>query len=182
MLNVLFVRPAEPLHLREIIRRVGRGQGAVQRVLDRLTQAGVLAVEKKARLKLYRPDERCPIHHELQQIVDKTVGLAPALLQALEPLRSRIRWAFVFGSMAAGRERSDSDIDLAVVGDVGLDEVLDRVAKTEDRSSRPVNVTLYAPAEFKKKALEPRSFLSRVISGPVNVIIGDEDELKKLAG
>ena len=182
VLKALFTQPREPLHLREIIRRVGKGQGAVQRVLDRLTEAGVLKVERKTRLKMYHPDERCLIHRELQQVVDKTLGYAPALKQALEPLRSGIRWAFVFGSMAAGRERPASDIDLAVVGDVKLDQILDRVRETENRTSRPVNVTLYSTREFVKKVREPRSFLSRVLGGPVSMIVGNEHELKKLVG
>ena len=48
-------------------------------------------------------------------IVRKTIGLREPLRAALAPLADDIEYAFVFGSVAAGQDRANSDIDLMVV-------------------------------------------------------------------
>ena len=53
----------------------------------------------------------------------KTSGLAEVIAQTLEPMASRVKIAFVFGSVAQGKESADSDIDVMVIGDVGFSEI-----------------------------------------------------------
>jgi predicted nucleotidyltransferase len=53
----------------------------------------------------------------------KTAGLVDLLREALAPIRSRIRVAFVHGSVARGAERSSSDVNLLLVGTVSLAKV-----------------------------------------------------------
>ena len=43
---------------------------------------------------------------------------------ALSPLATQIDWAFIFGSVARGKESSASDIDLMVIGEVAFSEVI----------------------------------------------------------
>lgn len=50
----------------------------------------------------------------------KTVSLAEPLANARIPISRRLSAAFVFGSVAARNDTTDSDIDLVVVGDVDL--------------------------------------------------------------
>lgn len=40
------------------------------------------------------------------------------------PLSDNIDWAFVFGSVASGKETSGSDIDLMIICDVGFSDVV----------------------------------------------------------
>ena len=47
----------------------------------------------------------------------KTVDLRVPLQSALEPLADRVAAAFVYGSVAKGKERPGSDIDLLVIAD-----------------------------------------------------------------
>jgi predicted nucleotidyltransferase len=44
--------------------------------------------------------------------------------EALEPLGDRVRIAFVFGSVAQGKERGTSDVDVMVLGSVGFERVV----------------------------------------------------------
>jgi predicted nucleotidyltransferase len=50
----------------------------------------------------------------------KRVGLVDVLREHLRPMQGRINLAFVFGSLAAGTGTAQSDVDLMVVGDMGL--------------------------------------------------------------
>ena len=50
-------------------------------------------------------------------LVRKTVGLAGPLQEALAPLGERIQAAFVYGSVAGGKDRAEGDIDLMVIAE-----------------------------------------------------------------
>ena len=83
----------------------------------------------------------------------KTVGLAEPLRDALKPVASDIRAAFVYGSVAKATDQAASDIDLMVVSDsLSYGDVfgaLDRVSRTLGRN---VNTMVYSAAEFSKRA------------------------------
>lgn len=51
----------------------------------------------------YRLNPECPIYDKLRSIVRRTVGLAGALPEALEPSVDHIDLAYVYGSFARGR-------------------------------------------------------------------------------
>jgi predicted nuclease of predicted toxin-antitoxin system len=71
----------------------------------------------------------------------KTVGLAEPLRDALKPLSSAIRAAFVYGSVAMATDQSASDIDLMIISDsLTYGEVfgaLERVTRTVGRRVNP---------------------------------------------
>ena len=76
VLGLLFARPDEALHLREIVRRTGCGVGAVQREVRRLSGAGILRLTRRGNLALYQPDPACVLFPELKSLVVKTSGVA----------------------------------------------------------------------------------------------------------
>jgi hypothetical protein len=45
-------------------------------------------------------------------------------------------------SLAKQQETAESDVDLMIVGEVELDEVLERLATVEARIARPINPTV----------------------------------------
>ena len=89
VLGLLYARPDEAFYLRQITREVQAGQGAVQRELKRLVDAGLLTREARGREVHYRANRACPIFAELHGLVLKTVGLADVLRGALLPFQTR---------------------------------------------------------------------------------------------
>ncbi len=67
--------------------------------------------------KYYQANADGPVFEELHGLIRKTVGLAGPLREALASLCDRIRAAFVYGSVASGQDRADSDIDLMVIAE-----------------------------------------------------------------
>jgi uncharacterized protein len=114
VLGLLFGRPGESFYVREIVRATRVGQGAVQRELQRLAEAGIIDRVVRGRQVFYQANRRCPIFAELQGLVVKTAGVADVLRAALAPLVDRIVVAFVFGSFASGEPRKTSDVDVLV--------------------------------------------------------------------
>jgi predicted nucleotidyltransferase/DNA-binding HxlR family transcriptional regulator len=181
VLGLLLLRPGEVLHGREIARRTGLAAGTLTRELGRLAEAGLLKREKRGNQQAYSADTSSPIFVELASILRKTSGVADVLAQALAPAASRLCVAFVFGSVAQGRETAGSDIDLMLVGDLGFRDAIALLHPTQATLGREVNPKLYSAAEFQDMArTEP--FLVDVLAKPKIFVIGNADELEELAG
>jgi predicted nucleotidyltransferase len=181
VLGLLLLRPDEALHGREIARRTGLPAGTLTRELKRLTEVGLLKREKRGNQQVYSADTSCPVFEEVSGILRKTSGLADVLAEALAPAAKQLRAAFVFGSMAQGREIGASDVDLLVIGDVGFAEAVELLHPTQATLGREVNVKVFTRAEFSAKAAtEP--FLRDVLAKPKIFVMGNDHDLAELAG
>ncbi|HEY6369602.1 MAG TPA: nucleotidyltransferase domain-containing protein [Candidatus Sulfotelmatobacter sp.] len=106
-----------------------------------------------------KAETRSPIFRERRSIFEKTVGLVPTLRVALQPFANKIACAFVYGSIARREEHATSDVDLMVIGTVGLWDLAPSLRKAEERLGREVNVTNYSVDEF----CIPRYFHNMII-------------------
>lgn len=131
--------------------------------------------------QVYSADTAGPIFSELASILRKTSGLADVLIEALAPAADKLRVAFVFGSLAQGRESAGSDVDVMLVGDLGFRQAVMLLHPTQALLGREVNPTLYTAREFRKKAGTDR-FLIDVLAKPKIFLVGGADELEELAG
>jgi predicted nucleotidyltransferase len=175
-------RPDQAFYLRQMAEIARLGVGHLQRELDRLVSAGIVRRFKQGRHVYFQADSSCPIFDELRGLVLKTLGAADVLRQALLPLGDRIHWAFIFGSLARREERSDSDIDLFVVGDVSLAEVVAAIRDAEQTLDRPVNPTVYPPAEFSSKLASRHHFVTKVMKREKLMLIGNENDIAAVSG
>ncbi len=182
VLRVFFAGTKRRYYQRQVIETARLGSGAVQRELDRLTRAGILTRTVEGRQVYYEANEKCPFHGELRGLARKTFGAAQLIADGLAGLSERIALAFVFGSVAAGNENAASDVDVLIVGTgVSLAEIVNALADVQRELGREVNPAVYRAGEFSRKLAEGHQFLSRVVEGPKLFLIGDEDELRKLA-
>jgi predicted nucleotidyltransferase len=180
LLGLLYGLPDRAFYLREIASRVGAGMGQVQRELGRLTQAGILRRFEQGRHVFYQADRRCPAFEELRGLMVKTVAGADPLRHALAELQGRIVVAFVFGSMARGEDRAESDLDLFVVGDVSLQEVVNAIDSLQQTLGRPIQPTIYSAKELRSKVEAGHHFLTSVLAGEKIFVVGSENELGEL--
>lgn len=181
VLGLLLLRPDEAMHGREIARRTGLPAGTVARELSRLTEVGLLRREKRGNQKVYSADSSSPVFAELASILRKTSGLGDVLSQALAPEASRLRVAFVFGSVAQGRETAGSDIDLMLIGDIGFGQSVELLYPAQSDLGREINPKVLTVEEFAKRAPSD-SFLRDVLAKPKIFLIGNEHELGQLVG
>lgn len=174
--RLLFGLDGKPLHVRELERRSGLAIGTVRQELDRLTKLGLIAARKDGNRRYYSAREDHPLYSEIRGLVLKTSGLADVLRRALEK-QKRITLAFIFGSIAQAREQAHSDIDLLIVGDVGLRDVTKLLSGVADKVGREINPKVFTPDEFLRRRRADDPFLNRVLAEPRIFVIGDEHEL-----
>ena len=182
VLGATVLRPKREWYLSDLAAHLGVGPSSLQRALAQLTRAGILSRRQDGNRVYYRPDPACPILNELTGILTKTVGLVEPLREVLAPFANRIRVAFIHGSIAEERERSESDVDLIIIGDISGLDLTGALQPLQDRLGREVNFTRYTAKEFGSKIAEKHHFLSSVLQKRRIFLIGDEHELDKIAG
>jgi predicted nucleotidyltransferase len=181
VLGLLLLRPDEEFHVRQAVRLSGGGLGPVQKDLRALAAAGVLTRREVGRQVFYRADKGSPVYEELRGLVLKTVGAAGVIGEALGPLARGINVAFLFGSIARGEEHSSSDVDVMIVGGVSFGEVARALLPAQRKLGRDVNPNVYMPVEFAAKVREGHHFLSQVMRASKVFVLGDQDELARVA-
>jgi len=181
VLSLLYSHPDETFYLRQIARAASSGLGAVQREVKQLFESGIIRRIGHGRQVYYQANLESPIYPELKSLIVKTAGVGAVLRAALIPIADRIHIAFIYGSFARGDERRSSDVDVLVVGNVTFAEVVTVLNKAQENIGREINPTVYPPAEFQSKLKAGHHFLKTVIKGNKVFIIGDENELARMA-
>jgi len=175
VLSLLFGQPERSFFATELIRLARSGSGAVQRELHRLEQSGLVTVTQQGNQRHYQANANAPIFSELRSIVLKTVGLTEPLKMALAPIERDIKLAVLYGSIAKGTETAFSDVDLLMVADdLTLEALYVAISPVERQLARKINPTLYTTEEFRRRRTSGDSFLTKVLSGPHIVLVGDE--------
>ncbi len=182
VLGLLFGNPTRSYYLNEIVRAAGIGIGTVQRELAKLSAAGLVTVRKIGNQKHYQANPATPIFAELCGIIQKTCGIADKLKAALVPVAEKIDFCFIFGSVAQGRGKVSSDIDLFVIGDIEFVALVGALADTQEKLGGEINPVLMAAAEFIEKYTESDRFVRRVMNEEKIFVKGDEHDLGKLVG
>lgn len=176
LLDLLFGQPGRAYSISELIELAGAGFGAVQREVQRLSASGLLTVEVTGRQKLYRANPDAPIYEELCTLVAKTMGPAQHIREALDAADDAVELALVYGSVADGSDRADSDIDLLLVSDtLSLEDVFRLVASAERELGRTISPTVYTSEEFHGRVREGNPFLKRILAGKHVKLKGDND-------
>jgi len=176
VLGLLYAHPERSFYTREIIRSTGMGVATIKRELDRMLAAGIISMTKVGNQHHYKAYAACPIYAELLGIVKKTFGIVDVISLALSPFTERIDWAFIFGSVASGKETSTSDIDLMIIGDVGFTEIVTGLYSIQETLGREVNPKIYSKEEWTQMKNKKDAFVKEILAKPRMDVIGDANE------
>ena len=173
----LFGQPERSYHLSELRRLTELGSASLQRELNRLVDAGLLLSESVGNLRRFQANPRSPVFAELVALTRKSLGAAPLLYEALQPIVTRLERAFIYGSVAKQTDTAQSDIDLMLVGEnLTLNEILTLLMPLETQLGRKINPSSYTPAEYARRLAEPDSFVNRVLAQPILPLIGKDSD------
>ncbi len=175
--RLLFGIDAASLHLREIERQSGLAVGTVRQELQRLTTLGVVERRADGNRTLYTANRHHPLFPEIRNLVLKTSGLVEVLREALSG-DAGINFAFVFGSIANFEEKPHSDIDLMVIGSIGLRNLAPKLSGLGERLSRDINPHAFTVEEFGRRKNSLDHFVSNILGSPRLFVVGTEYEFE----
>jgi len=172
------MQPDRWWYLSDLAKHLGIQPSSLQRELSSLVSAGVLRRRRDGNRVYFQADPDCPFLKELQGLLAKTSGLADVIRLALNTFTDSIEVAFVYGSIAKSEERSASDVDLMIVGDLGLRDLSGALRRAEDKLDREVNAYTFSTDEFAEKVRSKNHFIRSVLKNEKIFIIGNESDLE----
>ncbi len=181
ILATLLLSPERRWYLSDLAQRLGVPPSSLQRELASLAEAGILCRVADGNRVYYQANPSHPLLPELQSLFAKTVGLADQVREALEPFWAEVDLAFIFGSVARGERTAQSDVDVLLVGSVGMADLALPLRELERALQIPVNVTHFTQAEFRDKLARNNHFLRTILRGRKIFLKGSEHELADTA-
>jgi predicted nucleotidyltransferase len=178
LFRILFGIDAHEYHLREIQRRAGLAIGTVRQEAIKLEKLELLVKRWDSNRTYYKANKDHPLYVTIHDLVLKTSGLTEILRRSLST--DDIRFSFVFGSIASGTESADSDIDLFIIGDIGLRAVSKLLKGASEQIGREINPHVMAEPEFIQRKRNKDHLISNVLESPKLMIKGIENDLERL--
>ncbi len=177
--RMLFGISDQELHMREMERRSGFVIGTIQSELKKLLRLDLVKKRKDGNRMYYRANRGHPLYPELHSLVLKTNGLVDVIREAFMH-DSKIKTAFVFGSVARHEEQAGSDVDIMIIGNLGLRKVTGMLSGVSDKIGREINPHVMSEEEFIRRKKNKEHFIAQVIEEPKIFIIGNENEFEAM--
>lgn len=152
--------------------------GAVRQDIGKLVKLGLVNSQRDGNRIIFSANREHPLYPDIRSLVLKTGGLGDVLKEALNI--EGVELAFVFGSIAAGKEKPGSDLDLMVIGSVGLRKLSAVLYGVSGRIGREINPHAITSGEFLKRLKTREHFIASVMTSPKIWIKGTEDEFKAM--
>lgn len=182
ILAATYLDPPRWWYMRELARQLRVPPSSLQRELKSLVEGRILRQKREGKHVYFQAATDSPIFEELRGIILKTVGLADLITAALKPFSASILWAFIYGSIARAEEHSASDVDLMILGTVGLAELSVALRKVERKIGRAVNPSIYTREEWASKLKSRQHFATTVLRSKKIFVWGDAGEFSRAFG
>jgi hypothetical protein len=161
----------DPLHIRAISDRTGLPYSVVQREIDRLEESRLVRSTRFGRSRVIRANPQHPLFPELRALLLKAYGPAEMLAELLAGEKD-VSEAYIYGSWAARYVgewgEPPADVDVLLIGDVGVARRDELEAEAEDLLGQPVQIEVLPEKDW---ASEENPFV-RTIKGRPIVPIG----------
>jgi len=151
---------------------------SIRQELKRLSRLDLVTSRRDGNRLYYKANTSHPLHAILLELVTKTVGFVALLGMALT--HPEIQFAFIFGSQTKNKEIAESDLDIVIIGDLGLREFSHLISGQEEQIGREINPQIYSREEFRKRRAAGDHLISKILTGEKIFIIGTEHELARI--
>jgi len=160
VLAMLYGHVERSFYLRQLVRAIGAGHGALQRELKHLTDMGLVVRRAQGNQVLYQANSQSPIFSEIKSLITKTIGIHDVIRSALVTLGMDIQIVFVYGSVARHKESAGSDVDLMVLGNASFSDVVSALGPAQRTLGREINPTGFSGERIPVKARCREPFLA----------------------
>ena len=176
--QLLFGLVKTEIHVRELARRSGFSEASLRQEMRKLKRLGLVDDRRSGNRIYFRANRDHPLYPDIHQLVIKTVGLVDILSAAID--KADIAVAFVFGSIAQSKEVAHSDVDLMVIGRIGLRKLTSLLSGVSEKIGREINPHVMTEDEYRDRVKSEDHFVKNVLAGPKLFIIGTEDDFEAM--
>jgi len=161
LLDYYFLNPQAQVYINELARILDLDPKNTETKLKELEKEGLFKSEFRGKQRYFFLAKDNPILEHYRQIFLKTHGIEKRLKDMMGNIKG-LKEAYLFGSYAANKMDSSSDIDLLAVGAHSVLELQRAIAKLQKDTGREFNVTNLSPKEFETKKKNKDPFINGV--------------------
>lgn len=181
VLAILFLHQDDLVHQSKIAQLTGLHRLQVQRALQRLKENTIIEEYQHGNMVCYTLNKNHPLYQDIKNILYKTILIAEPFRKVFSDYTKEIDMAFIYGSYANGIEVAESDIDLFIIGNLGLKDISKILMPLRNKLQKEINPIVYTRAEFSRKISLEDHFLMSILKVKKLWLIGDENELISIA-
>lgn len=170
LLQALVMHPETAYHLRGLATAAGVDSGNAVKALRGLIDAHFVKVVPDIRGLRYQIDERSPLIEPLRQMFLLSSELMTDLKSTADTLPAD--HVLVFGSLARGSDKPESDIDILVVGDISTIEAQSAFKPVSRKHRREINVMAVDAATLERQLSEGSEFWRDVMDNKTILLKG----------
>lgn len=176
IMRILFDGSGDARYLREIEKLSHIKINSLQKEVKHLASIDLIKARVDGNRIYYTANKEHPLYPDLVSIVEKTVGVVAILKDRM--MDSKVKCAFIFGSVAKDREGATSDVDLIVIGDLGMRTVSKLLSGVQEKLGREINPHVYSEEEFRKRIKAKDHFVTSVLKNKLKPIVGNVDKYR----
>lgn len=172
--RLLFNGNKTAIHLRDLQRKSQLSIGTIQKEIGHLKELDLVIPKRDGNRLYYTANTNHPLYKDICGLVEKTSGIVEKLKEVLGRIKE-IECAFIFGSLAKNEEKSHSDIDLIIIGEVGQRVLSSKFKEVTEQTEREINPHIYSMKSWKAKLKKKDHFVKTISTDKKIFLIGDED-------
>ncbi len=179
IIKLFMLHTASSYHVRSIVREIDEEINAVRRILQELEEVNMLISEKNGNRLYYTLNKDFIFFDELLSMINKEFGIGGKIIKHKAKI-GNIKMAILSNAYIQDRKKSETDIDLLIIGSQIDNVYLDKIIKdSELKLKREINYTYLSPLEFESIKRSREDFLMDIINNKKLMLIGDELDLYK---
>ena len=175
LLSLFFENEGNEYYLREMARITGVPATNIRRELKKLEEDKLFILNRRGNLLFYKLNKKHPLFKELKKILSQEIGIEFELKTLFKNLKE-LDQAFIYGSYASRKNRTDSDIDIMIVGSPNKEKIEDKIVELEKRYQKEINYQIITPVVFNKKKKEKNPFIIEILKKDKIILGGNKNE------
>lgn len=161
LLDYYFLNPDSQHYINELARILELDPKNTETKLKEFEKEGFFKSEFRGKERYFFLVKNNPVLEHYRQIFLKTHGIEKRLKDMISNIKG-LKEVYIFGSYAANKMDSSSDIDILAIGSHSVLELQRLIAKIQKDTGREFNVANLSPKEFEAKKKDKDPFIKSV--------------------
>lgn len=161
-MRVVLTRPIKKFSIVELAKETRLAPSAAKYALDYMLKRGLVKDGRIGRIHQYQADLYSYLTRQWKIVFSLEDLHNAKVVEGMLRTRKSILNIALYGSVATGRDDEKSDVDILVIADTDLNGKKEIIA-VGTRILREINISVYTPLEWRRKAQADKVFYENVI-------------------